>query len=415
MMPRPKMAAPSQIRLLEQLSLGAVIKTYPMATIETILDQTGCNSIRRRLLPSYIIVYLTIVLALYADVSIRETLRIILDELRTRFGHDAIKIGVSSAITKARQRVGAYPLQVLFEQVVQPVNNPQLKGCYWRGKLLVAVDGNCIEVQNTKKNRGYFGTHTNQHGPTGYPILKWVGLGECGTHIIFACQVGSIFNDEKALFTHLISKLQPDMLLLADRLYYSYHLWKKCIDTGCSLLWRVQKGISLKPLTYLSDGSYLAEIRPSDKLIHKGLGQKNEKMTVRVVCYNVTFEDGSESEPIRLITNLLDSEEAPAEELALLYADRWAIETGFDEFKTHLKGSPRILRSQLPTLVLQEFYGFLLAYNLVRKVMADAALMGDMPPGELSFVHSVRVIKRRLTVSFFPSGDDTDDKTNFLS
>lgn len=405
-MPRKPMVAPQQIRLLEKLTLGNVMATYPVAAIEEILDETGTNSIRRRLLPSFLIVYLVIILSIYADVSIREALRIILGKLRNRYGLKNVKIGVGSAITKARKKVGIAPLKELFKTSVHPLRNPKIQGCYWRGKLLVAVDGNYVEVQDTEKNREYFGIHSNQYGKTGYPILKWVGLGECGTHVIFGCKEGTIHDDEKTLFLPLISMLEPEMLLLADRLYYTFYLWKKCSERGCALLWRVTKDLKLKPIQCFDDGSYLALVRPSDKLIKKGLCTKNESMTVRVIRYQVEFEDGSESEPIRLITNLLDPDEAPAEELAKLYASRWHIETGFDEFKTHLKGSPRIMRSQVPELVLQELYGFLLAYNVVRIVMADAALKSGIAAVELSFVHSLRVIKRNISSSFFPSGQE---------
>jgi len=401
-MPRKAMSAPEQIRLMDKLTLGALIARYPRNQVELVLNKTKTNSIRRRLLPAFLVVYLVMVIGLYPNVSVREALRITLERLRKLFGQERIKIGVGSAITKARQRLGVSPFKELYRIIVKPTKNRKLKGCYYRGKHLVAIDGNTVNVQDTSKNRKYFGSHSNQHGVTGYPILKWVGLGECGTHIIFAMKTGGMHNCERELFKPLLKHLRKSMLLLADRYYYTFHLWKLCNDTGCSLLWRVQKGLKLKSIKHFSDGSYLAKIRPSEKLTKKGLCKENEEMTVRVIKYNVVFEDGTVGDPIRLITNLLDPKHAPAEELAKLYTERWHIETGFDEFKTHLKGAPRVLRSQLPELVMQEFYGFLLAYYVVRKVMVDAALKADIAPVELSFVHTVRVIKRKLSESFFP-------------
>jgi IS4 transposase len=140
--------------------------------------------------------------------------------------------------------------------------------------------------------------------------------------------------------------------------------------------------------------------------VRRGACDRKEKMLVRVVEYQVEFEDGTRSETVRLITTLLDPDGASSDELAHLYSERWNVETGFDELKTHLKGSGRVLRSQLPEIVVQEFYGFLLAYFVVRKVMADAARMGGVSPAELSFVHSVRVIKRRLTENIPPCGEE---------
>lgn len=403
-MPRKPMAAPERMSLLDHLSLGAVMKTYPREDIEAVLNETGRNSIRRRLLPAFLVVYLVITLALYSDVSIKENLRIILESLRRQFGRPDVKIVVASAISKSRRRLGAEPFRKMFAATVHPIASKGHKGCFFRGHRLVAVDGNTMAVQNTKENREHFGVHTNQHGEAGYPYLKWVALAECGTRVVFAVNTGVVRSSEEALFVPLVEKLDSGMLLLADRLYYSFDRWKRCDTRGAALVWRVKRTLKLIPNTVLCDGSYLARIRPSNRLIKSGVCKKGEELTVRVVEYQVEFEDGSTSETVRLITNLLDPADAPAGELAGLYAERWNIETGFDELKTHLKGAGRVLRSQVLELVEQEFYGFLLAYFVVRKVMADAALKGDIPASEVSFVHAVRVIKRRLVENIPPSG-----------
>ncbi len=113
-------------------------------------------------------------------------------------------------------------------------------------------------------------------------------------------------------------------------------------------------------------------------------------------------------EVYRLITTILDPEQAPAGELAALYHDRWEIETALDELKTHLRGSKIVLRSKTPELVRQEFYGLMLAHFAIRGLMHEAALKADIDPGELSFTHSVRVIHRKLPhfVAIPPSGQE---------
>jgi len=87
---------------------------------------------------------------------------------------------------------------------------------------------------------------------------------------------------------------------------------------------------------------------------------------------------------------------APANELAALYHERWEIETALDELKTHLRGAQIVLRSKTPELVKQEFYGLLMAHFAVRGLMHEAALRADEDPDRLSFLHSVRIIRRRL-------------------
>ncbi len=82
--------------------------------------------------------------------------------------------------------------------------------------------------------------------------------------------------------------------------------------------------------------------------------------------------------------------------MAALYQQRWEIETALDELKTHLRGSKIVLRSKTPELVRQEFYGLMLAHFAIRGLMHEAALKADIDPDELSFTHSVRVIRRKL-------------------
>ncbi len=146
----------------------------------------------------------------------------------------------------------------------------------------------------------------------------------------------------------------------------------------------------------MKDGSYLSRIYPSVK----GRRHKVNGVPVRVIEYRLEGVQGAE-EIYRLITTILDPNRAPAKELAALYHERWEIETAFDELKTHLRGAKIVLRSKTPELVRQEFYGLILAHFAVRGLMHEAALMDETDPDCLSFVHSVRVVRRKMP--FFPA------------
>jgi IS4 transposase len=153
----------------------------------------------------------------------------------------------------------------------------------------------------------------------------------------------------------------------------------------------------LPRLAELADGSYLSRIYASSR----DRQSDRDGTTVRVIEY--VLEDDAEELLIpekdpyyRLITTILDPQAAPAEDLARLYHERWEIESAFDELKTHLRGAGIVLRSKTPALVRQEFYGLLLAHYAVRALMHEAALKADLDPDELSFVHSVRVIRRKI-------------------
>lgn len=158
-----------------------------------------------------------------------------------------------------------------------------------------------------------------------------------------------------------------------------------------ALLWRVKVAMNLPCSRRLADGSYLSKIYRStyDR-------QKDRKgVEVRVIEY--TLEGVVGAEPCyRLLTTILEPAEAPANELAALYHERWEIETALDELKTHLRGARIVLRSKTPELVKQEVYGLLLAHFAVRGLMHEAALKGDVDVDQLSFLHSVRVVKRKL-------------------
>ncbi|TFH43792.1 MAG: IS4 family transposase, partial [Lysobacterales bacterium] len=209
--------------------------------------------------------------------------------------------------------------------------------------------------------------------------------------VLFGSKMGPYSTGETTLARDMIDNLKPGMLCLADRNFFGYELWQKARATGADLLWRVKKNLRLECLERFADGSYLSVIYPSEK----DRRNNTNGAYVRVIEYRL--DDVPESEELyRLITTILDPEAAPARELAALYHERWEIETALDELKTHLKGSKIVLRSGTPEMVVQEFYGLMMAHFAVRGLMHEAALKADVDPDELSYVHSVRIVRRKL-------------------
>jgi len=168
-------------------------------------------------------------------------------------------------------------------------------------------------------------------------------------------------------------------------------LWNLARATGADLLWRIKKNMRLAREEPLSDGSYLSHIYPSEQ----DWRRKTNGVKVRVIDY--CLDGVADAEPIyRLVTTILDHKKAPAEQLAALYHERWEIETSLDELKTHLRGAKIVLRSKTPDLVRQEFYGLMMAHFAIRGLMHEAALKADDDPDQLSFIHAVRVVRRKL-------------------
>jgi hypothetical protein len=397
------MLAQTAGHLLQDLSLATIMRYLPRQDVKRALTDTQTDSIRQRLLPADAVAYLVVMLALYSDASVRENLRILMEPLRRKFGAKTIGVPTGAAITKARRRLGAAPFVRLYDALARPVATPKTPEAFYNGFRVVAVDGTTADIQDTEANRARFGIHTNQHGSVGYPQVKVVILAECGTRVPLGCAYGGGNEYEPGLFDTLMPKLEKDMLLLADRSYYDFSRWKACAQQAGALLWRVKNNIILTPVSVLEDGSWLTEVRASKNMTRTGRSEKGEQRIMRVVEYRPVFADGTAGERVRLVTTLLDAREAPAEELCHVFARRWETETGFDELKTHLRGVDRVLRSPVPELVEQELYGFLLAYTVVRRTMAESARLERCSPRELSFVHAVRVIRRRI--AFPPSGE----------
>jgi Transposase DDE domain len=197
---------------------------------------------------------------------------------------------------------------------------------------------------------------------------------------------------EITLAKAVLTSLRPGMLCLADRQFFGSGLWSLARDTGADLLWRIKKNMRLACEKRLPDGSYLSQFYPSER----DWRHKTNGIRVRVIDY--CLDGVPDAEPIyRLVTTILDHENAPAAELAALYHGRWEIETALDELKTHLRGAGIVLRSKTPDLVRQEFYGLMMAHFAIRGLMHEAALKADDDPDRLSFLHTVRVVRRKLS------------------
>jgi hypothetical protein len=402
-MARTASGLPAGIRLSDHISLGVIAWMLPLERVREVLAETGKASERERDLPAQVMVYYAIALALYMGASTREVLRCLLEGLRWLWGAEAVRVAGKSGISQARTRLGAEPLQRLYEQVVQPVATPSTRGAWYRQWRLVSLDGSCLDVADTEENRIAFGRSEASRGESAFPQLRFVALVENGTHVLFGTRLGRFADGETTLAHDALPALRPGMLCLADRQFFGHALWQGAVASGADLLWRVKRNLRLPREAVLADASYLSTIYPSEK----DRRHKAEGVRVRVVEYRLEGIAGAE--PLyRLVTTILDPAAAPAAELAALYHERWEIEGALAELKTHLRGTRMVLRSKTPELVRQEFWGLLLAHFAVRGLMHEAALRADEDPDRLSFLHAVRVVRRKLPLfaTLSPSGQD---------
>ena len=392
---------PAGSRITDYISLGVVAKTFPVERVHAALAATKKESVRQRDLPGHVTVYYVIALALYMQSSYREVLRCLLEGIQWLAGPVAINVTGSSGISQARTRLGWEPLRQLHDEIVKPIAGAATKGAWYRQWRLVSLDGSTLDVADEKGNDEAFGRPGSGKGKSAYPQIRFVSLVENGTHVLFGSRMADYSTSEITLAKTILVSLHKGMLCLADRGFFGFEMWKAAAATGADLLWRVRKDFLLPCETRLPDGSYLSRIVASAEDRRQG----RNGIVVRVIEYRL--EGVEDSEPLyRLATTVLDCERAPATDLAALYHDRWEIETAFDELKTHLRGARIVLRSKTPDLVRQEFYGLLMAHFAIRGLMHEAALESGEDPDRLSFLHAVRVVRRKMaTIGAIPPSE----------
>jgi hypothetical protein len=390
-MARTASTLPAGSRITDFVTLGVIAKTFPIAKVRQVLAETGKASQRERELPAHVVVYYVITMALFMSASCREVLRCLLEGIQwLSDGRAVLKITTKSGISQARSRLGSEVMQRLYEDAVKPIATAQTKGAWFQGWRLVSLDGSTFDVADEPALEAAFGRPGAGHGESAFPQVRIVSLVESGTHVLFATKMAGCNIGELTLARQVIPALGAGMLCLADRNFFGFDLWALAQETGADLLWRIKQGRDLPEDERLADGSYLSRVYPGDQR-----KRHSDGIQVRVIDYRLYGV--ADAEPMyRLVTTILDPAQAPAKELAALYHERWEIETVLGELKTHLRGSKIVLRSKTPDLVRQEIYGLLLAHFAIRGLMHEAALQADEDPDRLSFIHAVRVMRRKI-------------------
>ncbi len=397
-MPRAGWKKPeTERRLSDLVSVGVLTRVFPPELVDEVIAGVGRTEQRHRALPARVMAYFSIGMALYSEGSYEDVLAQLTDGLSWASGWtETFTPPSKSAIFQARARLGAQPLAALFERVAKPIGGEQTPGVWLAGRRMVAIDGMCLDVADTTVNAEHFGRPgVNKGEQAAFPQARVVALAECGTHAVFAAEIGMYSESEAALTEPLLGRLEPGMLLLADRGFFSYALWRKAIATGADLLWRVRTdrgGPTPIHLEDLPDGSWLAHLQQT----HSAAARAAEPMPVRVIDY--TIDDGRDNPTTyRLFTTVTDPEQVSAVELAAAYTQRWEVELTFDELKTHQRGPRTVLRSKSPDLVLQEIWGHLCCHYAIRSLMAEAASHSGHDPDRVSFVAALRITRQTLT------------------
>jgi hypothetical protein len=374
--------------LTDLTAVSVLLNWIPAAAVEEALAAAGCETYRLRALPMELMMFFVVATGLFREESNTDVMRLFMEGVRWMFGGEEFSVPSKSSIHAARKKLGAQPVQNLFSAICRPVAPPKLKGSFFKGWRMVAVDGCLINMVDTAENSEEFGRPTNQSETKAYPQIRMVCLAECGSHVIFGTAFGGANDSEIPLAKQLLPQLDSSMICLMDRLFFGFDIWQAADATGAKLLWRVKSSINFEPYKRLEDGSFIAKYSTS---------KRSEPFLIRVIEYEVG--SGQTKQKVRLVTNILDPNAAPADQLARLYTQRWEIELVYGEVKTRLNANEILLRSGSPDLVRQELLGLLLAHFCIRSAITEAATkyVRYEDPDDYSFTAALKIIRRRIS------------------
>ena len=351
--------------LADRVSIGLLTSIFPMSLINEVVEAGGCADRRRRALPARLTIYYVLALCLFIGKNYDQVMRLLLNGLawRSRWAR-RWEVPTASAISRARARLGAEPMRILFCRVSGPVAEPRARDSWYAGLRLVTLDGSTLDVSGTSDNAAFAGAA----GRSRLPQVRVLAVAECGTHALIDATFGDPTVGEEVLARRMLRCLAPGMLLLAGAGYWDPELWRTAAGTGAQLLWEVPSRQALPVGRSLADGSYLSW--------PDGLAG----VPVRVVDLPAG-EPRSATEPVtlRLVTTLTDPGQAPAAELAIRYARRWVMDTALSWVKPHQDGSRIMLRSKNPELVAQEIWALLCTYQAVRMLTCQATGVPRLP------------------------------------
>ena len=342
--------------------------------LDEALVEAGVATVRKRRLPLESVMWCVMGMSLFRQESvwnIATKMDIALPGKRP--------IIAPSAMVQARQRLGVEAVQQTFKKMAQHWYRSNHFET-WNGLNLLGVDGVVWRTPDTPENRDRYGSGSTQHGDTGFPQIRMVCQMELTSHQL----VNSVFNryksNEMTLAKELIKDTPNHSLTMFDRGFYSLGLLYHWQQDGIEKHWMIpaRKDLQFEVLESYSRVDKRVKLLTTQEA-RKKFPRLPESIEARLITKTI------KGKACRILTSLTDVMRFPGEEIVELYSHRWEIELGYREMKQTLLNSEYTLRSKRPDMVEQELWGLLLAYNLIRTAMTEAAMRKNIWPNQLSF------------------------------
>jgi hypothetical protein len=368
--------------------------------IEQALQATSSATVRRRKLPAEYVTWIVIGMGLLRDRSIQEVVRhldLVVPGLDPPNGRQTVTGG---AIVQARDRLGDESLRTLFTLSADRWAIDSAQKHRWRDLLVFGADGSRLRIPDTTENEKAFGRPKSGRGRAGYPQLRIVALMVLRSHLFARLAIGGCNDSEITLAASLWPQLPDQSLTILDRGFVSYLLFHQIQTSGSNRHWltRGKKNLNWRVLEKLGPKDFLVELP-----IHKNLRRLHPELPEILRARLIRYQRRG-FRPQTLLTSLLDPLAFPATEIIELYHERWEIEIGFDEIKTHtLEREEAHLRSRAPERIRQELWGLAIGYNLVRLEMERIAERAAVSPRRISYRHALMLVRNFWVTAWIAS------------
>lgn len=299
----------------------------------------------------------------------------------------------NSAFCQARLRLPLDLLQRLRHAVAAQAGRllPEAQQL-WFGLCPKVIDGTSITMPDTPENQRAYPQSRSQKPGCGFPLMKIVGIFSLTTGVLLDYVKGNKHQHELALLRKLLDHFKPRDLAVADRGFSSYVLMALLLLRGVGSLFRLHQARAAdfrKGKRLGKNDRLFTWTKPQQKpsYLPKSLWKLiPDELSVRVLRFQLRVP-GFRAQSVTLVTTLIDAQVYPALELARLYARRWRIELWFRDIKTSM--GMEALRCKRPRMVHKELEMFLIAYNLIRALMVEAAALHEVPVDRISFKGTV--------------------------